>query len=256
MAKIRIMGKKGSKACKAIVDRAGVPRYLGKKHENTTDVLVNYGLAGEKLRQYYTRFPSAKRIPTINKNAGHSKLRVVNQAKNAGILVPNSKLALSKIDNKADWIEKKLSSQGGKGICRAKNKSAMKGKYYQEFIKNRLYELRVHAFRWLDKEDYGIQKRLGDNNEIAWNFSQGGRFITVNSRGYGIFESAVDISNKILDLLGMSFGAADFIVDNKKDLYFIEVNSAPGFSGLSDQIYIDAFRKLKSMSKNKVLKYV
>jgi len=252
MTKIRIMGKKGSKACKTIVKEAGIPRYTNNKHG--VDILINYGLAGERLRQYYRKFPSARKIPTINKNIGHSKLRVINIAKKVGILVPDSKLALSKLDKKKEWIEKRFSSQGGKGIRLARNKSAMKGKYYQKFIKNRLYELRVHAFRWLDESDYGIQKRLGDDGEIAWNFSQGGRFVTVNSRGYGVFKSAVDISNKILDLLGMSFGAVDFIVDRERGLYFIEVNSAPGFSGLSDSIYINAFKKLSRMPKSKILK--
>jgi len=254
MVKVKIMGKKGSKACKTIIEKTGIPRYTGSKYK--TDVLINYGLAGERLRQYYIRFPSARKIPTINNNIGHSKLRVVNLAKNAGILVPDSKLALSKKDERGAWIEKRFSSQGGKGIRSARKKSAMKGKYYQRFIEDRLYELRVHAFKWLDLEDYRIQKRIGDKDEIAWNFSQGGRFITVNGHNsYGVFKSAKEISDKMLDILGMSFGAVDFIIDKDRRLYFIEVNSAPGFSGLSDSIYINAFKKLSEMPKNKVLSY-
>lgn len=248
------MGKKGSKACKEIVNRAGIPRYQGKKQ--AVDVLVNYGLAGERLMRYYSQFPSARNIPTINKNAGHSKLKVINKAKSLGILVPESKLALSKSDNKSEWIEKRFSSQGGKGICLAKNKIALKGKYYQKFIKDRLYELRVHAFRWIDIKDYKVQKRLGSKDEIAWNFSQGGHFVTVNNHGYEVFTDAKEISRRMLDALGMAFGAVDFIVDKERRLYFIEVNSAPGFSGLSDAIYINAFGALKDLPKNKILKYV
>lgn len=255
MAKVRIMGKMGSKACKAIVEEAGILRYAGKKYK--TDALVNYGLAGERLRRYYARYPSARSIPTINKNIGHSKLRVVNMAKKIGVLVPDSKLALSRSDDKKEWIEKKFSSQGGIGICAARGKSALKGKYYQKFISSRLYELRVHAFKWLDTEHHKIQKRLGDKDEIAWNFSKGGHFVTVQRHNsHEVFRSAKDISNNILDILKMSFGAVDFIVDSERRLYFIEVNSAPGFSGLSDHIYIDAFKKLKDLPKKKILKYV
>jgi len=255
MAKIRIMGKKGSKACKEIIDKAGIPRYLGNKYQ--TDVLINYGLAGDRLAGYYVRFPSARKISTINKHVGYSKLNVINRAKSIGILTPDSKLALSKTDKKSEWIEKKFSSQGGKGICLARGKSALKGKYYQRFIKDRLYELRVHAFRWMDTESYKIQKRLGSKDEIAWNFSKGGHFVTVNNHNaYEVFIGAKEISRKMLDNLGMSFGAVDFIVDKERRLYFIEVNSAPGFSGLSDSIYINAFKKLKDLSKSKLLKYV
>jgi len=254
VAKIRIMGKKGSKACKIIIEKTKIPRYTGSKYE--TDALINYGLAGERLRQYYKKFPSARKIPTINNNIGHSKLRVVNLAKGVGILTPDSKLALSKKDKKEEWIEKKFSSQGGNSIQSARSKAAMKGKYYQKFIEDRLYELRIHAFKWLDLEDYRIQKRLGNKDEIAWNFNKGGHFVTVNNHNsVGVFKSAKEISNKILDLLHMGFGAVDFIVDKDRRLYFIEVNSAPGFSGLSDSIYIDAFNKLKDLPKSKLLKY-
>lgn len=254
MIKVRIMGKKGSNACKTIVEEAGILRYLGNKHK--TDVLVNYGLSGERLRQYYRRYPSARKIPTINGAVGHSKLRVVNMAKKVGILAPDGKLALSKSDKKKEWIEKRFNSQGGIGICTARGRAALKGKYYQKFINDRMYELRVHAFKWLNIEDYGVQKRFGDKDEIAWNFSKGGHFVTVrNHHAYGIFIDAKEISNKVLGILGMSFGAIDFIIDNERRLYFIEVNSAPGFSGLSDSIYVDAFKKLKSLSKKEILEY-
>ena len=254
MVKIRMMGKKGSNACKTIVEEAGILRYLGSKYK--TDVLVNYGLSGERLRQYYKRYPSARKIPTINKNLGHSKLRVVNMAKKVGILAPDGKLALSKSDKRKEWIEKRFNSQGGIGICAARGKAALKGKYYQRFISDRLYELRVHAFKWLNIENYGVQKRFGDKDEIAWNFNKGGHFVTVrNHHAYNVFISAKEISDKVLGILDMSFGAVDFIVDSDHKLYFIEVNSAPGFSGLSDSIYVNAFKELKNLPKNRVLEY-
>ena len=249
---IRIIGKKGSKTCSLIVKETGIPRYTGKS--NRADFLINFGLAGTKRDAFLKRFPSAKSIPTINKHVGYSKLNVINRAKQEGIEVPESKLTLSRSDTKAEWIEKKFSSIGGKGIRKAKGKNKMLGKYYQRFVTDRHYELRIHAFLWMD--EYRVQKRVGKADEIAWNFHNGGHFITVqNPKRYRVFEEAMEASSKILKMLGMAFGAVDFIVTKDFKLLFLEVNSAPGVSGLSDQIYIDAFTKLKSLPKKELYKY-
>jgi len=249
---IRIIGKKGSKTCGIIVKEAGILRYTGKK--NKADVLVNFGLAGKKMEAFLKRFPSAKRIPTINRYCGYSKLNVVNRVKAKGIKVPESKLTLSGKDNKKEWIEKRFSSIGGKGIQAARQKGRMAKKYYQKFISDRHYELRVHTFLWMD--DCRVQKRLGDPKEITWNYKTGGHFVTVHSpTSYQIFKEAIEVSRTALETLGMAFGAVDFVVDKEYNLYFLEVNSAPGVSGLSDQIYIDAFKKLKDLSLKEVLRY-
>ncbi len=249
---LRIIGRKGSKTCKMIVEKAGIGRYTGKK--NKADFLVNFGLAGKKMEAFLKRFPSARNIPTINRHCGYSKLNVVNKAKDNDIVVPESRLTLPKESKKEDWIEKKFNSIGGKGIQKAIGKSKLQGKYYQKFITDRLYELRVHAFLWAN--DYRVQKRVGDPKEITWNYKTGGHFITVhNPSSYKIFKEAIEVSEKVLRMLGMAFGAVDFIVTKNYDLYFLEVNSAPGVSGLSDQIYIDAFKKLKSLPRKELTKY-
>ena len=76
-----------------------------------------------------------------------------------------------------------------------------------------------------------------------------------NPDSYNIFRKAREESEKILKDLGMAFGAVDFIVDSKNNLWFLEVNSAPGLADLSRPIYIDAFNKLKEMPLEDVLKY-
>ena len=256
MVDIRLVGKKGSNACKEIRDGAKIFGYF-KRPAVLPDALVNYGLAGAKLDSFFRRFPSARKIPMLNRNIGHSKLNVCNRVKRIDIQVPESKLALSRRDNKADWIEKRINSMGGVGICAARGKKTITGKYYQEFISKRVYELRVHAFAWLPKEEWRVQKRLGSANEIAWNYKNGGHFVTVhNPKSYKTFIKAWDISKEVLSMLGMSFGAVDFLVDNNYEVYFIEINSAPGFSELSRPIYIDAFTKLKQVNKKTLLKLV
>ncbi len=253
-ANIRIIGRKGNKTCRIIVKEAGIPRYTGVK--TGANILVNFGLAGTKQDAFLKRFPSAKRIPTINRHCGYSKLNVVNRAKSEGLLIPESKLALNHIDKKKDWIEKGFSSVGGKGIIAARGKNRMATKYYQKFVDDRHYELRVHTFLWTGEEGYKVQKRVGDHKVIAWNFSKGGKFITVNNpKGYKIFKEAMEASTKILENLGMAFGAVDFIVTKDYKLVFLEVNAAPGVSGLSDAIYISAFKKLKGLPLKELKKY-
>jgi hypothetical protein len=253
-ANVRIIGRKGNKTCRIIVKEAGIPRYTGVK--TGANILVNFGLAGKKQDAFFKRFPSARRIPTINKHCGYSKLNVVNRAKGEGIEVAESKLTLNRQDKEKDWIEKGFSSVGGKGIRTARGKNKMATKYYQKFVENRRYELRVHTFLWAGEEGYRVQKRVGDHKVIAWNFSNGGTFITVkNPKGYKVFKEAMEASTKILKNLGMAFGAVDFIVTSDYKLIFLEVNAAPGVSGLSDEIYINAFKKLKGLSFKELKEY-
>lgn len=255
MVKIHLVGKEGSKACKEIRSGAGILGYF-KKPSVLPDAIVNYGLAGDRLDLFYKRFPSAKRIPMLNRSIGYSKLNVCNRASKKDIPVPESRLTLDKGDKVDDWIEKRTNSIGGIGIRKARSKGSISGKYYQKFIDKRRYELRVHAFAWIPKSDWRIQKRLGDANEIAWNYKNGGHFVTVKSPNASkTFVQAWDISEKVLDMLGMSFGAVDFLVDSNYNIYFIEINSAPGFSELSKPIYVDAFAKLKLISKKDLLKF-
>ena len=255
MVNIRLVGKAGSKACKEIRSGANILGYF-KRPSVLPDAIVNYGLAGDRLDSFYRKFPSARKIPMVNKTIGYSKLNVCNRVKRIDIRVPESKLTLSSADNTADWIEKRINSIGGIGICKARGKKSISGKYYQEFIGKRVYELRVHAFLWIPEVEWRVQKRLGSAEEIAWNYKNGGHFVTVhNPRSYKTFIKAEEVSKKVLELLGMSFGAVDFLVDNNYEVYFIEVNSAPGFSELSKPIYVDAFSKLKTANKKDLLKF-
>jgi len=255
MAIVKLIGKRGSNACKEIRAGTKILRYTGKT-KRMPDVIINYGLSGARLNTFFKRFPSARKIPMVNKAVGYSKYNVCKKASKNGILVPESKLSLAGKDDKSKWIEKRTNSIGGKGIRKARGKKRIAGKYYQKFIKKRRYELRVHAFKWISKKNWRVQKRLGDPKEIAWNYKNGGHFVTVhNPRSYDVFRQAMDISEKVLDMLGMSFGAVDFIVDDKNRVYFIEINSAPGFSELSRPIYIDAFNKLRDLGKSELMKY-
>ena len=171
---------------------------------------------------------------------------------NGSVVVPNQgELTLPRGAKLTEWIEKRHHSIGGIGIVRTKRRHSIEGKYYQRFINDRRYELRVHAFSWTD--DWKVQKRLGDPKEVAWNYKNGGTFQNVRNTGYDIFQKAIEVSAQILHMRRMAFGAVDFIVDNSGNLYFIEINSAPGFTEFSEGIYVDAFNKLQRLTNKKII---
>lgn len=250
---IRIMGIKGSHSCREIIEGTSIKRYFGNKN---ADALINYGLCGQKLRNYYKKYPSAREIPMINKFVGNSKYRVVCAAKDSGILVPHSRLELPASTDKSLWIEKRFNSQSGYGICKARGKRRIAGKYYQKFVKDRRSELRVHSFKWIDPDKWKVQRRHGKSGEIAWNFRNGGYFSSIyDPMRHKDCREAIDITKNVLSMLRMSFGAADFIIDENGKVYFIEINSCPGFQELSKNIYTNAFEILKGLSTKQVLKY-
>ena len=256
MANVKIIGKRASKAVKAIRTDADIRGYTGKTAKLKTDAIINYGLAKAELATFYRHFPSARGLPMVNRHVGYSKYNVAKRVDSKKIPVPESKLSLTKKDKKSEFIEKRTASIGGKGIIKARGKGSISGKYYQKFIENRRYELRVHAFLWIPQEDWRVQKRVGPDNEIAWNYKNGGHFISIHRpRSYKSFVQAEEIAEEVLNMLGMSFGAVDFLVDSRHNVYFIEVNSAPGFTELSRPIYVDAFSRLKKMRPKDVLKY-
>jgi len=253
MAVVQIVGKKGSRSRKAISDDTGIKLFLGK---GKPVAIINYGLAGQKLDQFFRKYPSARNIPMINKYVGRPKHLAISDAEKAGILVPETRLSLPRTARLDDWIEKKMHSSQGKGIKQATRRGKLLGKYYQQMIKDRRYEIRVHAFLWLPIEEWSLNKRVGPHDQIAWNFHQGGHFQSVRyPNKYKVFLESKEIAKKVLENRNMAFGAVDLIVDNDMKIYYIEVNSSPGFEELNQGVYFNAFRSLSELSAKEVRKY-
>lgn len=100
-----------------------------------------------------------------------------------------------------------------------------------------------------------VQKRFGPVDQIAWNFHKGGYFQTVeNPQVHDVFKRSIDISEQILKIRKMSFGAVDFIIGKNYKIYFIEINSSPRFTTLSGYIYYNAMTELSILPTNKLKK--
>ena len=246
MASVCIVGKKGSAAKLTIARETPITLY---KKTKSPDAIVNYGLVGAALTRALPKNVLTG-TPIINKYIGRSKYLSVKDAEQAGILVPESRLSLPASAKLSDWIEKKLHSYQGKGIQQARGRGKIASKYYQKMVKNRRFELRVHAFSWLPVDEWILHKRMGPSDQIAWNFHQGGHFQSVHYPDkYKVFKEAKDVAEKILKIRSMAFGAVDLIVDNDMQVFFIEINSSPGFTEFSAPIYIKAMTALTNLSK-------
>jgi hypothetical protein len=242
---------RGSKTARQVIEETGIPRY---RRGVRPECIINYGVAGERMTRWQRLNPWGARLPMINRDLGRNKLEVVQTMKEF-IPCPDSKTVLSHDDEIHEWLVKPYYSQGGRGIEIATGGRTMGGKYYQKRIVNRKYELRVHAFMWMPVEELKVQKRVGEPDQVTWNHHTGGTFITVNDTGQRVFQLAQDFSRLVLIKLKMGFGACDFIVDEARNIYFIEVNSAPGAQELSLPIYVGAFRELREKEIEEVVGY-
>ena len=249
MSNVYVVGKRGSKAKADISNLTNVKIFKGQKD---VDAIVNHGLPKQHLDLLLKKYPFLARAAIINKTIAGSKYNAVRRAEDNGVLIPNTKLSLAKSDIVDEWIEKRIHSSQGKGIIKATGTVQRDGKYYQKFIKDRKYELRVHAFSWIPKGEWTVQKRTGPEEQIAWNFHQGGHFKSIHNTTVSTFTNAINIAEKILKINNMSFGAVDLIVDKDLKIYFIEINSSPGFTNLSASTYIKAMNALVEKSKKEL----
>jgi hypothetical protein len=199
------------------------------------DILYNWGLAGARFDEYFTRRHRRYRhYPIMNKPINKTKWTQLNVVAKKGIPVLHSTRTLT--DAKDDsYLFKPDFSLGGRHIQQITDYDSFVppvSGYYQMFVPgaDRKYELRVHACSWRKEDEYLVQKRVSDNpNSVTWNHHTGGRFITVNNpRKYRIFKEAQGYSSCVLSSLGVDSGGVDFLVKKDGTVWFLEVNTSIG----------------------------
>lgn len=208
--------------------------------------IICYGFAGDLAGEWFANihkvFPARADMRVVNRYIVANKYTAL---RHVSLPKPTSKLKLGPEDNPADWIMKRQYSMCGRGIVRAESRERVPGMYFQKFIDNRPYEIRVHAFTWIPKEEWWVDKRVGEADQLAWNHARGGKFIEVRDPArFPIFQRARQMAEKALDDLEMDFGAVDFVLDKDKNIYFLEVNAAPGWTNRTEGYYFDTFRRL------------
>lgn len=193
------------------------------------DVIYNWGLAGEKFRSFFRKYPRYSNYPVYNQPVNQTKwtqLCVVRDNTDVPTL-PSGREQANGMLFKPDF------SLGGRHIevVHEGFRPPVSG-YYQQFIPghDRKYELRVHASRFRNEADYLVQKRVNDNlDAVTWNHHTGGRFITVNEpRKYDMFIRAQAYSTAVLNALGVDGAGIDYLVDRDGRTFFLEANFSLG----------------------------
>ena len=252
--------------------REGVDSYnlMEIAQNRSVDVLVNYGLHGEKLREWTQADRCNANFYTnglvLNKNLYGNKLVCCMAVEATDVPVPTTitagevrslgrdQLAGLVADH---YIVKPLWSFGGRGIAPYGGQRITDNQYLQRRIVDRRYELRVHAMAWLPKEKWLVAKKthpLGEE-QLTWNFHTGGSFASIeqNESNTGVFKRAKEYAEKAMKALHYDFCSVDFIVANASGgplpVYFLEANLATGFTtDRTGEFYMEAFKKLSSMT--------
>jgi len=118
----------------------------------------------------------------------------------------------------------------------------------QKRITNRRIELRITGALWAPIEMWGMwhkKHELGEE-QLTWNHDQGGKFVTIRKQENRMHY--VDLCKTVVDILKtlrLDFGAVDFIIDHDGNAWFLEINTRPGFTPLSIDIYVPLFKRLE-----------
>lgn len=206
---------------------------------------LNYGLQGGKLSSFLSRNPHIARLPILNRTQHGNKFDDVMAVRDAlernpldACFAPDS---TSNSDTPADgtWILKPYWSLGGKDIeaytGQPTTTRAGKRRYFQKRVPNRRYEMRVHAWKWVDPQHWIFQKKTHEGGEaqLTWNHHTGGKFNTVREPYDPMHDRMREFTKLIMNTLGYQFGAVDYIVSNPSgaplQTWFIEWNLAPGW---------------------------
>lgn len=242
---------------------AGTPRMR-------PDYLVNWGLAGERWRDWERRtgiwrdwqrrigISNDTGTQIVNRPPNKTKYSQLLLVRETGVPCPDTYHRITDCpeNHQHSLLFKPYFSLGGRNITMAEDKPSDVDGYYQQFIpgEKRRYELRVHACRWIPEESYLIQKRVNDDTSaITWNHHTGGRFITVNEpREYRIFREAASYATRALESLDLDFGGVDFIVTRDGSILFLEVNMSIGFTmDRTRDYWVDCINRLSEEGYNK-----
>lgn len=251
---ITIVTKNGTGSGRRLANKLGW--HVGTRG---ADLIVNYGKAGAEAAEFWGRYPIANTKPCINKEFIANKRKQCELADKAcranlatdWVEVPLCSSYRNLLDLNDVWIAKPFYGGYGRGIVPIEEYNNDGSKYFQKRIMNRRYELRVHAFMWQPIEEWRVHKKIhpDGNNQLTWNHHTGGKFITVNDHNRGVFLRAKQAAQFISSDLNFQFTGMDFIVDDNMKLWFLEGNSCPGFTELSEGFYVQAFKDLKTLAE-------
>ena len=95
------------------------------------------------------------------------------------------------------------------------------------------------------------RKFPGNENQVAWNVYQGGRFENVRWDNWPL--KAIKHSIQAFELSGLDFGGVDVMIDRNAEDYILEINSAPSLtSEYRQKCFAKAFDHIVQHGKVKI----
>jgi len=258
---LHILCKRGSKSSRIVAEGVGINRCFWQNRDGSprrATRLINWGVYGHTRQLFFRKYPYAQALPMVNFRWPGNKFIVIDELQHLDppIPVPISTHDITQRHwTNTHWLYKPNLSAKGDGIFRINDNTAhqcdwSRG-YAQQEIRDRRYEVRVTAFKWMSQESWGCWKKVcDDSSQLCWNFDKGGRFVRINDPlEYSLFTRCFDHSARALEALGLQYGAFDFIVDKEGREHFLEVNLQPGFTeDYGADLYINAVRTLNAFS--------
>jgi hypothetical protein len=227
------------------------------------DMVINYGLKGQRLIDWYRgnqRRAAFESLPQINGAPAINKYEAIQLAASHNVPTPETWRTIEyrgeRDPDPNNFIFKPFFSQRGRGIVPMGTEPANAHGYYQRMIPNRRYEVRVIGATWYN-EPWAVYKKTPGagmpEGQIAWNHDQGGVFRRVEDITLRVFDECIGYTRTMLNAMDLHFGAADFIVDEDRRIYFIEMNTRPGFTAdYGIGYYVSMFRDLLERNESEI----
>lgn len=267
MSKLFLTPRRGSRSGSLLARALAIPKVTAKRlegfHGSKDDIIINWGNSeppGELLKCTLLNMPEAIRNAVNKKTA----LEIMHES---GVSIP----AFTDSENTAmSWVRQGhkvvarhiLNGSSGEGIqiLSSLDDFPCEAPLYTLYIPKKS-EFRAHV---IDGDVFDLQRKMRrkdvPDNQVNWqvrNHNNGfifGRDMDADPVGASLYTAICMYAKSAVKSLGLDFGAVDLIYnDNRKTVYVLEVNTAPGLEGTTLQNYAAAFGTLffKRSMKNR-----
>ena len=258
MAKVAIYAyNNGSAGAKELSEASGVARikHKGSKFVPKADkIIVNWGATSEN-------FPPELNVCRVL-NRPEAVTNAVNKARafeifrDAGVSTPEftTDLAVARRwveDGHMVFARTMLRAHSGRGIHVMDpdfpDTWNVNAPLFTKYVKKK-NEFRIHVANGqvLDSQRKGVSQEFRAQNDVNFliqNLANG--FVYVRNDGRPIPQCVYDVAIASINALGLDFGAADVIYNQRQDqAYVLEVNTAPGISNSTVESYANFLRTL------------
>jgi glutathione synthase/RimK-type ligase-like ATP-grasp enzyme len=136
-----------------------------------------------------------------------------------------------------------LNGHGGAGIVLANTEQDLvDAPLYTQYVKKK-DEYRVHVFRG-NAIDVQRKARVRGREHVNWQIRNHENGFIYQRHDIDPPDSVIEQALTIMRYTGLDFGAVDVVWNNKEeDAYILEVNTAPGLTGTTLDIYTKVFRE-------------